>query len=133
MEETKKLLNEVIANDLEDLKTLAIASEEREKLAEEIKGLYKLQIDEYRAEVEDWDKTETRRISEEKNASDAQARANQTDAELKRSAIDAAKAIVIGIGSAVLSNRMMAKLLKFEETGTVTSKAFRLIPMIKFW
>lgn len=133
MEEAKKLLNEVIANDLEDLKVLEIGSEERDKLAEEIKDFYRLQIEEYKAEVDDWDKAEQRRISEEKNASDERIKLEQTKAEVKRSVIDCGKGIAIGIGSAILSNRLMTKLLKFEENGTVTSKAFRLIPMIKFW
>ncbi len=133
MEETRKLLGELIANDLEDLKVLEIGSEERDKLANEIKDFYRLQIDEYKAEVEDWDKAELRRIAEEKNASDERIKLEQTKADIKRSAIDCGKGIVIGVGSALLSNRLMTKLLKFEENGTVTSKAFRLIPMIKFW
>lgn len=133
MEENKKLLNETIGNDLEDLKGFEVGSDEREALVNEIKELYRIQIEEYKAEVEAWDKDELRRIAEEKKESEEKIRLEQTKTELKRSGIDAAKAIVIGIGSGILSNRMMKALLKFEETGTVTSKAFRLIPMIKFW
>lgn len=131
--ETKKLLNEVMERDLEDLKELEIGSKEREALVSEIKDFYKLQIEEYRSEVDAWDKDELRRISEEKNAAEERIAEAKTKTEFKKSAVDAGKAIVIGVGSAFLSNRMMKALLKFEETGTVTSKAFRLIPMIKFW
>lgn len=129
----KELLNELIANDLEDLKTLEIGSEEREAVVEEIRKFYSLTIDEYKAEVEAWDKDEQRRISEEKNAADERVKLEQTKADIKRSALECGKGVIIGVGSAILSNRLMTKLLKFEETGTVTSKAFRLIPMIKFW
>ena len=133
MEENKRLLTEAIANDLEDLKGFAVGTEEREKLVNEIKELYRLQIDEYKVEVDAWDKDELRRITEDKNASEEKMRLEQNKTDVKRSIIESGKAIVVGVGSAVLSNRMMTKLLKFEETGTITSKAFRLIPMIKFW
>jgi hypothetical protein len=74
MNEIKSLLNEEIKNEIQDLSTLQLGSEEKSRAIDDLTKLYKLRIEETKCEL-DYDEKYDRRIME--------ANKNRSEYELK--------------------------------------------------
>lgn len=124
-EEIRNLLSEEIKTEIEDLSSLEPGSKEKSQAVENLATLYRLKIEESKA---DWDADEkyNRRIMEEnqqsvENAQKSEQLSEQVKDRYFRVGIAAAE-IVLPLAFYAL---WMKKGFKFEETGTYTSTTFR--------
>lgn len=124
-EEIRNLLSEEIKTEIEDLSSLEAGSKEKSQAVENLATLYRLKIEESKA---DWDADEkyNRRIMEEnqqsvENAQKSEQLSEQIKDRYFRVGIAAAE-IVLPLAFYAL---WMKKGFKFEETGTYTSTTFR--------
>lgn len=124
-EEIRNLLSEEIKTEIEDLSSLDPGSKEKSQAIENLATLYRLKIEESKA---DWDADEkyNRRIMEEnqqsvENAQKSEQLSEQVKDRYFRVGIAAAE-IVLPLAFYAL---WMKKGFKFEETGTYTSTTFR--------
>jgi len=110
MEELKELLEEEIAEEIQELSSLATGSEEKSSAIEDLSKLYKLKIEETKMEL-DFD--------------DGQMKKEQLSEQVKD------RYFKVGIAAAELILPLMfyavwlQKGFKFEETGAFTSTTFR--------
>lgn len=132
-EQNKELLVERIREVLNEINKYEAGSKEREKLVEELNTLYKLTIDEFKVQTEDWNRTEQKEIEKMKIESEEKIRIAQIEADEKKSIVDCLKVVSGGLISGIMANRLITKIIKFEETGVITTKALGFIPKIKFW
>lgn len=124
-EEIRSLLSEEIKTEIEDLSSLEAGSKEKSQAIDNLTTLYRLKIEESKA---DWDADEkyNRRIMEEnqqsvENAQKSEQLSEQVKDRYFRVGIAAAE-IVLPLMFYAL---WMKKGFKFEETGTYTSTTFR--------
>lgn len=124
-EEIRSLLSEEIKTEIEDLSSLDAGSKEKSQAIDNLATLYRLKIEELKA---DWDADEkyNRRIMEEnqqnvENAQKSEQLSEQVKDRYFRVGIAAAE-IVLPLMFYAL---WMRKGFKFEETGTYTSTTFR--------
>lgn len=115
--EIKKLLEEEIEFEIENLSTLKAGSDEHSAAVEDLAKLYKLKIDDDKIAMEYLDEELNRESDKESK-----------DTQLKESIKD--RYVKIGIAAAELILPLMFyavwmnKGFKFEETGTYTSRTF---------
>lgn len=124
-EEIRNLLSEEIKTEIEDLSSLEPGSKEKSQAVDDLATLYRLKIEESKA---DWDADEkyNRRIMEEnqqsvENAQKSEQLSEQVKDRYFKVGIAAAE-IVLPLAFYAL---WMKKGFKFEETGTYTSTTFR--------
>ncbi len=106
-EEIKKMLDEEIKSEIEDLSSLNPGSEEKSAAIDDLAKLYKLKIEEAKNEIDSTEKKN--QLSE-----DAKNRYFRLGVE--------AAGIILPI---IFYSIWMNKGFKFEETGTFTSQTFR--------
>ena len=116
MEDSKTLLDEEIVMLLNDMANMEAGSDEKRRAVENLDRLYKLKIEEQRAQSEDDDKYVTRVLKETEQK-------NQTILQWVKIGVEA----TIGLGGLVIGAINYHKGLKFEENGTVTSTFFKSI------
>ena len=110
MEELKELLEEEIAEEIQELSSLATGSEEKSSAIEDLSKLYKLKIEETKMELD---------------FEDGQMKKEQLSEQVKD------RYFKVGIAAAELILPLMfyavwlQKGFKFEETGAFTSTTFR--------
>lgn len=115
--EIKKMLEEEIKSEIENLATLKTGSDEHSSAVEDLAKLYKLKIEEDKTAIEYLEKAQSRKSDNELK-----------DAQLKETIKD--RYFRIGIAAAELVLPLMFyatwmnKGFKFEETGTYTSRTF---------
>ena len=127
MDDIRNSLDEVIKNQIEGLSKLDDGSREKSSAIDDLTKLYKLRTEDQKLGIE-------RDIAEEKLVIQAKDEQNKAD-QLRESKKDRIVRCVIAgaeIGlPLIFYGFWMAKGLKFEETGTFTSKTFQ--NLIKFF
>lgn len=104
MDELSKLVSEEIKSEIADLSNLKAGSEEKTKAIDGVTQLYKLKIEETKIQKERDEQRENRK--------------NQ----IVSTVIGAGVQVILAIGSGLAYDRWFNKGLKFEETGTITSR-----------
>lgn len=104
MTEIRELLDEKIKTELENLDCLETGSDKKSSAVEDVTKLYKLQIEESRAENEQADKEAQRKEAK------------------KDRWINVVTQVSLAIGGWIVYDIWNKRGLKFEETGTVTSQ-----------
>jgi hypothetical protein len=135
MDQGMTALETVINQNLDDLSALAYNDKDREKLAKETVELYRVKNEETKNDNTYWenkDRLEQERKLQEKEqelkAQEMELKANEISQRKKQSWLDAgikAVSLIAGIG-------MSFAVMKFEETGTIRSKAWPGFPKMKF-
>lgn len=125
-EELKGMLEEVIKSEIVNMSSLP-PGKERSAAVDDITKLYRVKIDEYKAEADYSEKYqsrifETERLKEESGKQAETAKTDKIFGYIKLG-IEISAVIVPVIFYGV----WMSKGLKFEETGTFTSTAFRTL------
>ena len=131
-EEIKKMLNEEIKNEIQDLSDLESGSEEKSKAISDLAVLYKLKIEETKTELDFKEKLERRKLDKEKQINDILVQEKDElirKEQMKEQVKD--RYIRLGIAAAelvlplIFYAKWMKKGFKFEETGTFTSTTFK--------
>lgn len=121
MEEIRKMLDEEIKSEINDLASMKTGSDEKSAAIDNLAKLYKLKIEENKTKLEFADRAEERFIENAKTAEELKDR-------YIRLGFDAARILL----PLMLYASLFKKGLKFEETGAFTSTTFRgLIGHIK--
>lgn len=112
--EIKEKLDEVLKNELDNLESLELGSEEHATAVEEVVKLYKAKTD------------------EEEKERDAEIRKKQNRSQNWNQWVALGLTTAIGIGNLVLNAYFCERGFKFEETGTYTSQTHKnLFPKFK--
>ena len=132
MAEINKMLDDAIETEIRNLNALETGSKEKSSVIDDIATLYKLRIDEVKANADAEEKRERRIMDSERQKADDAARM-QEDAfkqrQIQEQSLD--RYVKIGIAVAELTLPLvfygvwMRRGFKFEETGSFTSTTFR--------
>ena len=124
-EEIKGLLGEEIKNQIRDLSDLESGSKEKSEAIDDLVKLYKLKIEETKAELEYDEKCDRRLMEDSHSDNEEQIKREQLAEQVKDRYFKlgiAAAEIVLPL---IFYASWMRKGFKFEETGTFTSATFR--------
>ena len=124
-EEIKKMLDEEIKEEIQNLSSFQAGSKEKTTAIENLETLYRLKIDETKIEIDLDEKRNRRGMDDESAERDIRLKQVQLEEQVKdryfRIGMEAAGIILPLVFYAV----WMRRGLKFEETGTYTSTTFR--------
>ena len=120
-ENVKKMLNDEIERQFEDLSTLASGSDEKVKAIEELVKLYKLKIDETKTELDYNEKLERRKMEIEQFNKEKDQQNEQCKERYFKLGIEVAGIIL----PLIFYANWMKKGFKFEETGVFASTTFK--------
>ncbi len=131
-EAIKNALDDEILKQFEDLKVLEAGSEEQEAAVENITKLYKLRLEEAKADA-DWDEICDQREKAEQHESDELEKQNREEQFRKEQLAEQAKERYFKLGVDVAGMILplmfyavwMRMGFRFEETGTYTSTTFK--------
>lgn len=130
--ETYTMLEEAVQTQLSRIETLDIESKEgRDALTKSIQ-LAELLITTDRDDAESHDKQERRRIEEERNKAMNEVEREKQKITLSKAGLEMAKVVVPLMISFVAYNVFQKRVMKFEETGRVTSTAGKELHLPRF-
>ena len=124
MAEIKKLLDDAIETEINNLNSASDADEKSEVI-KNLAALHKLRIEEIKTETEIEERSERRIMDKENHENDA----NLKEVQLHENTLD--RYVKVGIAAAELVLPLMfygvwmKRGLRFEETGTFTSQTFK--------
>ena len=124
MAEIKKLLDDAIETEINNLNSASDADEKSEVI-KNLAALHKLRIEEIKTETEIEERSERRIMDKENHENDA----NLKEVQLHENTLD--RYVKVGIAAAELVLPLMfygvwmSRGLRFEETGTFTSQTFK--------
>lgn len=136
MNELEKMLGDQIKTEIEGLAELKPGSDEKSKAVEDLAKLYRLKIDEMKANLDYLDRRQRRILEGKNHRADEALKQQQLDNEKKSNEIgrkleERDRYVKIGIAAAELVLPLMfyafwmRKGLEFEKDGTFTSTTFR--------
>ena len=138
MEEIKNLLGSELKGQIEKLSNLTPGSKEHSEAVESVNKLYRLKIDELKAEWEYSEKFDRREMDEAhlKREDELKEKQFKSDEEFKKKQIDEMRferyfkycvEVALAVGGWVFFNHQTNKGYRFEQTGTILSHTFRNI------
>lgn len=130
--ETLREMEVIIQNNLADIKE-GLDVEEQERALKVVELLSKQMEAHERAAMEYYDKEERRRIEEDKNRTNAELESKKSELTWKRVLFELTK-VLLPTGLSIAAYEVFQKrLLKFEETGRLTSNASKGLNLPRFW
>ncbi len=132
-DETRDLLEGAVQDHLKKLNAITeIGGDESKKITENLTKLTELLITSDKDNYDYYDKQERRRIEEERNEAANETERNKQKLTWSRVAFEMAK-VVVPVGISMIGyNIFQKRVLKFEETGRISSTAGRELHLPKF-
>ena len=121
MDEIRDLLGEEIGNEIEDLASLESGSEAKSKAVEDVAKLYRLRIEEIKAETEKEDAQERAKLERMKRDDAILSEELQYKNQKIDRWINVGLQVGLMIGGWIVYDIWQRRGLKFEENGVVTS------------
>ena len=131
-QETYDLLERVVTNHLEELDSMSLEDENREEYYKETAGLVERLITADKDSNEAWDKQERRRIEEKRNNEANVLEQDKQKLGWKKIGFEMAKVVVPVVISMVGYDVFQKRVMKYEETGRISSTAGRELPLPSF-
>lgn len=132
-DETKKLIEEKIADGLVDLDKYEIGSKERSSVKSEVCELIDKLVAIEHNDDERTDREEKREIDREKNEAQINLEYAKSEIGWKRMALEIGKVVVPVVVPMIAYDVFQKRLMKFEETGRISSTAGRELHLPKFF
>ena len=131
-QETYDLLERVVKNHLEELDSMNLEDENREEYYKETAGLVERLITADKDSNEAWDKQERRRIEEKRNNEANALEQDKQKLGWKKIGFEMAKVVVPVVISMVGYDIFQKRVMKYEETGRISSTAGRELHLPSF-
>lgn len=128
-DEVKTMLEEAIRDGFNGLKKTEAGSEQHSKQTEDICKLYGMKLKEDELSDENTAKAMQRGADSEKLERECELKRVEFGLTQQRALLDIGKAIIL----IAANGCWMRGIMKFEETGSITTKAFGLVPKLKLF
>lgn len=123
VDELRNKLEETIEKCFDELETSEAGSEKRSNQVEDIRKLYQLKLEEDKQTSDMMNKAADRGAESERLEQENALKKEEIRVLREKGWIEGGKVILVLLGNAVA----MRKIMKFEETGTIATKAFQFL------
>ena len=130
--ETYQLLETAVVNHLNTLEGMDVKDEGREQYYKETVGLADKLIAVDKDDIEAWDKQERREIEKKRNDDANEIEKEKQKLGWKRIGFEMAKVVVPIVVSMIGYNTFQKRVMKYEETGRISSTAGRELHLPSF-
>ena len=131
-EETYNLLETAVANHLTNLESMDEGDENRDQYYKETVGLAEKLIAADKDANEAWDKQERRELERKRNDDANEIERDKQELGWKRIGFEMAKVVVPVVISMIGYNAFQKRVMKYEETGRISSTAGRELHLPSF-
>lgn len=131
-EETRNLMEEKLVEMMNELDTLKEGSDEHKNLTSDICQLATKLTEATASEMDAFDKQEKRRIDEQKNKSMTEIEKEKAGFDWRKALTETLKVVLPSVISIYAYNEFQKRILKFEETGRLTTTASRELHLPRF-
>lgn len=123
VDELRNKLEETIEKCFDELETSEAGSEKRSNQVEDIRKLYQLKLEEDKQTSDMMNKAADRGAESERLEQENALKKEEIHVLREKGWIEGGKVVLVLLGNAVA----MRKIMKFEETGTIATKAFQFL------
>lgn len=123
VDELRNKLEETIEKCFDELETSEAGSEKRSNQVEDIRKLYQLKLEEDKQTSDMMNKAADRGAESERLEQENALKKEEIRVLREKGWIEGGKVVLVLLGNAVA----MRKIMKFEETGTIATKAFQFL------